>query len=601
MTTCWATAAVVTAGLTLGASAKTVCFLPLTDGASGETVTSVSTTLGTKTYVGTGGKSDGNGGATGMLPVFTNAVPGKYLYATTTNETPFVSSYQSALGWPNPVNKNIIIAGGTTTRAGQGGSCIKIDGLWTDLSKLENGFTLEFFACYFTEMNTPDRNWSGPRPILIMKGDGSAQAADIRFCVPGRNEYGCSWQLDGSPVTGGTGTVKYSKFAAPSNPYGVTMYGCLPTVFVPSGAPTAEPLTLDGLWHHYAVVYTNGEMLVYRDYRLSEKRTVTIKEVAADTALIFGGSDVNQSYGIYGLFGALRASDVPLSPTDFMVASDQPTRCQPGSVIFHYSAETDDRFKLNEKPLLPILANRVAPNDFAQAAEAFVPEKTNYAIPTAVTDPVRPDKSWVSVGSQRLWESLSCGKLFGTAVPNSTNNCFRVGSKALANPKTFTLECFVKLNALPLADDNTNRGSVLFGKALNSGSGSMLAATAVFFVTKAGAFRVQAIDSSKTRVINRATTETIMADLGWHHLAIVYDDTTREISYYCDYKLIDGPTVLEKGLMHEDEGIYYFGGNMFSVSGTDASFDEIRLTAAALDPTNFLKFCGKPGLLMIFR
>lgn len=596
-TKCWATAVALTAGVTLGASAKTVCFLPLTDGASGETVTSVSTTLGTKTYIGIGGKADGPGGATGMLPVFTNAVPGKYLYATTTNETPFVSSYQSALGWPNPDNKNLIVSSGPTTRAGQGGSCIKIDGLWTDLSKLENGFTLEFFACYFTEMNTPDRNWSGPRPILIMKGDGSAQAADIRFCVPGRNEYGCSWQLDGSPVTGGTGTVKYSRFVSPV----VAMYGCLPAVFVPGGAPTAEPLTLDGLWHHYAVVYTNGEMLVYRDYRLSEKRTVTIAEVAADTALIFGGSDVNQSYGIYGLFGALRASDVPLSPTDFMVASDQPTRCQPGSVIFHYSAETDDRFKLNEKPLLPILANRVAPNDFAQSAQAFLSATEDYAVPTAEADPVHSDKPWVSVGSQRLWKSFSCGKLFGTAVPKSTNNCFRVGGKAIANPKSFTLESFVKLNALPLVNDNVNRGSALFGKALNSGSSATLAATAVFFATKAGALRVQAIDSAKTRVVNEVTAETIMDDLGWHHLAIVYDDVVHEISYYCDYKLLFGPTVLANGLMHEDEGVYYFGGNMNSTSGTDASFDEIRLTAAALDPTKFLKFRGNPGLIMIFR
>lgn len=596
LTTCWATAAVVTAGLTLGASAKTVCFLPLTDGASGETVTSVSTTLGTKTYVGTGGKSDGNGGATGMPPVFTNAVPGKYLYATTTNETPFVSSYQSALGWPNPANKNIIIGSGPTTRDGQGGSCIKIGGLWTDLSKLENGFTLEFFACHFTEMNMPDRSWQSARPILIMKGDGSAQTSDIRFCMPGRTNYEYSWQLDGNPVVGGTGTVQFSNFLTPDS-----LYGCVSVFTYPGGSPKLQAPLADGMWHHYAIVYANGEMLVYRDYRLSEKRTVTIKEVAADTALIFGGSDVNQSYGIYGLFGALRASDVPLTPTDFMVASDQPTRCQPGSVVFHYSAEVDGRFKLNEQWGLPILANRVAPNDFAQAAQAFLSATKDYAIPTAVMDPVRPDKSWVTVGSQRLWESLSCGKLFGTAVPKSTNNCFRVGSKALANPKTFTLECFVKLNALPLADDNVNRGSALFGKALNSGSSSVLAATAVFFVTKAGAFRVQAIDSSKARVINRATTETVMADLGWHHLAIVYDDTTREISYYCDYKLIDGPTVLEKGLMHEDEGIYYFGGNMFSVSGTDASFDEIRLTAAALDPTNFLKFCGKPGLLVIIR
>lgn len=595
-TKCWATAVALTAGVTLGASAKTVCFLPLTDGASGETVTSVSTTLGTKTYVGTGGKADGPGGATGMLPVFTNAVPGKYLYATTTNETPFVSSYQSALGWPNPDNKNLIVGSVPNRRTGQGCSHIRLDGLWSDLLKSEDGFTIEFFACYFTDMNTTGNNWDGPRPILVMKGDGAAQTSDIRFCMPSRTNYEFSWQLDGDPVTDGTGTVKFSNFLTPDN-----MNGCVSVFTTPGGAPKVQAPLADGMWHHYALVYKAGEMSVYRDYRFSDKRTVSIAEVAADAALVFGGSDVNQKYGIYGFFGALRTSDCPLTPTDFMVASDQAARCQPGSVVFHYSAEVDERFMLDGKWGLPVLANRVAPNDFAQSAQAFLSATEDYAVPTAEADPVHSDKPWVSVGSQRLWKSFSCGKLFGTAVPKSTNNCFRVGGKAIANPKSFTLESFVKLNALPLVNDNENRGSALFGKALNSGSSATLAATAVFFATKAGALRVQAIDSAKTRVVNEVTAETIMDDLGWHHLAIVYDDVVHEISYYCDYKLLFGPTVLANGLMHEDEGVYYFGGNMNSTSGTDASFDEIRLTAAALDPTKFLKFRGNPGLIMIFR
>lgn len=595
-TKCWATAVALTAGVTLGASAKTVCFLPLTDGASGETVTSVSTTLGTKTYIGIGGKADGPGGATGMLPVFTNAVPGKYLYATTTNETPFVSSYQTALGWPNPANKNLIVGSGPNRRTGQGCSHIRLDGLWSDLLKSEDGFTIEFFACYFTDMNTTGNNWDGPRPILVMKGDGAAQTSDIRFCMPSRTNYEFSWQLDGDPVTDGTGTVKFSNFLTPDN-----MNGCVSVFTTPGGAPKMQAPLADGMWHHYALVYKAGEMSVYRDYRFSDKRTVSIAEVAADAALVFGGSDVNQNYGIYGFFGALRTSDCPLTPTDFMVASDQAARCQPGSVVFHYSAEVDERFMLDGKWGLPVLANRVAPNDFAQSAQAFLSATADYAVPTAEADPVHSDKPWVSVGSQRLWKSFSCGKLFGTAVPKSTNNCFRVGGKAIANPKSFTLESFVKLNALPLVNDNGNRGSALFGKALNSGSSATLAATAVFFATKAGALRVQAIDSAKTRVVNEVTAETIMDDLGWHHLAIVYDDVAHEISYYCDYKLLFEPTVLANGLMHEDEGVYYFGGNMNSTSGTDASFDEIRLTAAALDPTKFLKFCGNPGLIMILR
>ena len=107
--------------------------------------------------------------------------------------------------------------------------------------------------------------------------------------------------------------------------------------------------------------------------------------------------------------------------------------------------------------------------------------------------------------------------------------------------------------------------------------------------------------------LNASSSDAIVDDNLWHHMAITVDNETKEVNIYIDYvkrsgqltytETIDGEKVDKKtsvfeGEIHYDEGYpFTFGGDpQCSYFNSNTQFDEIRFSDRALEPSEFLNY-----------
>ncbi|HEY4414413.1 MAG TPA: LamG domain-containing protein [Verrucomicrobiae bacterium] len=109
-------------------------------------------------------------------------------------------------------------------------------------------------------------------------------------------------------------------------------------------------------------------------------------------------------------------------------------------------------------------------------------------------------------------------------------------------------------------------------------------------IASTGLQRFSANNGEALKTVNSLTS---LYDGQWHHIAAVYDGTTKQMRVYCDYKLDcapvatgwTSPTALA-GNTNED---LWIGAQQSGSSRYDGDIAQIRVTSAALDPSWFIQ------------
>jgi len=151
------------------------------------------------------------------------------------------------------------------------------------------------------------------------------------------------------------------------------------------------------------------------------------------------------------------------------------------------------------------------------------------------------------------------------------------GREGVVRPASFTLEAFVKV-AKP-----HSRHALIASKRRNGLSGASWSLS----ITPAGALGVrfdteQKSEGGRIGVFNQCFSGARFPDDGaWHHVALTYDAQTRLAGLYLDHLACGGGTVAA-ALVYDDSD-FVIG------RGLDGWLDEVRLTACALHPEQFLR------------
>lgn len=88
----------------------------------------------------------------------------------------------------------------------------------------------------------------------------------------------------------------------------------------------------------------------------------------------------------------------------------------------------------------------------------------------------------------------------------------------------------------------------------------------------------------------------------WHHIALAYDETSRTLSYYRDYKVVASVTIENSLRCTTDKGWSWTFGRGANSSGFVGWMDDIRVSTVARSPAEFLRHGNaSAGLLLLFR
>lgn len=150
------------------------------------------------------------------------------------------------------------------------------------------------------------------------------------------------------------------------------------------------------------------------------------------------------------------------------------------------------------------------------------------------------------------------------------------GKEALTRPESFTLEAFVRVAR------QTERHALVVSKRRGGQTGASWSLS----IAPGGTLMVR-LDTQPgaagggpgfNQIIG---STTLVNDGAWHHVALTYDAATRAVGLYVDYMLSG------KGVTHNQ--LVYDESDLVIGRGLDGWLDEVRLTAAALHPEQFLR------------
>ncbi len=538
-------------------------------GAVGTTVGVVESSVGTQTWTGSASVV----GTDGVLPVYTNNVPGGVLYAKIDGCRTVVCENPQSLYFHK------------ATAAGSG-SVLDIAGISEDLSARKT-FTVE----YFVQLNAV--NWFASLQYA------SAQDG-VRISLPENNSPGkvCFYQLATSSLGG--------------NPVSSTNISF-------TGATSLK----DGLWHHVAVVYTcgkdedgnwnadgSGSLACYFDYALKGTMPFTNAAWSAEAVtaqpntypypLAIGcalGSKRFGNYALHGSISGLRISSDALAPDAFLQASVARENTTVGFWPFTDGAPGTDATSISNNlgtlalaagqgSALKSLAEGVLPQFDADAPGRYVYDSTN-AIRRVVENPQ----------SLRFWYNED-------VVAESYLN---VGGGMVAFPGLgtvisslgdYTIELFFK-------NEDTSQwqwANFLFGFQDGTGMNEMALSSVKDGKTSWSA--TYFVDEAAVATYQRPTS---WRDGNWHHLALVHSEEDGTSTLYIDY----AKQTTSQGT-HQNAsrtGVdFVLGTRYLSAKRTNYTFHGkvscLRVTSAALPPENFLQATARKrggGLSLIIR
>ena len=268
-------------------------FWDFKDGAVGASATSVSnkgflSSLGN----GTGSALTDSGNDAGKVPVFSDDIPGRYIYPSSVLGRRLVENPQSILFTTQA-------GSGTQSEASNsvGGGKIVFPNLGSAIAEQES-YTIE---CFFKDEDWSNWQWaSGLFGFYTYKADGSKGNVDamVSSVKSGLNKWDIT--LTTSPVN-----AKYGQTDSAWN---------------------------DGKWHHLAVVYDGSvpNVSIYVDYHLGQTVAYTNYCRAGEKFALGTHAQERATYAFRGKVCCLRIMPKALGIDDFMVASNK----KPGLSIF---------------------------------------------------------------------------------------------------------------------------------------------------------------------------------------------------------------------------------------------------------------------------
>ena len=189
-----------------------------------------------------------------------------------------------------------------------------------------------------------------------------------------------------------------------------------------------------------------------------------------------------------------------------------------------------------------------------------------------------------------IWDGAGCGgapsdnrfslRFRNEAVPGSSTpaggQVVVSGSSAASQPQDFTAEAFVKM------ERQMPHHALLLSKRRQNPEGASWSLSITPQGRIGARFDTQPGSDRKVGGFNQSFGSTgSVADGQWHHVALTYDHATRKADIYVDYVRCGGGVTTAT--------LVYDAGDLVFGRGLDGWLDELRLTAEALHPEQFLR------------
>ena len=581
--------------------ADTLGFWDFKDGAPGEAVSKVNSSVGTTVFTGTAGKSSVNG----ALPTFSSDSPGRIIVSCR-DETELCAAPQSvAFRYPDRTNRQ--------------SGLIDIGGIVDELVG-KGSFTIELFA----KMDENYQYW--------MEGDGQwdQKSKTALYFQAEENVGGFKMLAPRDVITDGDA-------AGHAKGFGIETYkrGEIESKSGNSGTDIS-----DGKWHHLAAVYaeTNtilqtGTLRFYVDYKkMVEMPYANTTQEAAGLTLRLGTgykvqppspqdiaagkdyADKTSTEPINASLACLRVSSGALAAEDFEVVHEV------GKTVFAIGFNEESATEGSQigtelyKPLDLAVYSEIGLSPTASFVYGLHP----VAFPTydKANSRINRDVRWVG---RKMWKNLAgCHFIGRTSLSSDTSPsrewagtelCLAGSDNPAFNPPSWTMEAFVRVEYPTWGREAV--GSLLFGKYTANGHKNGHFPQYCWMLTRTRADKGSKLRLAWTEVKDGeyASTDTdyfksaetdvdYLGDGRWHHVALSYNQTMRTFTLYVDYQSVLTATVSERGLLDLPYG-YYFS-RLQCTSGFEGWMDEIRFTTGALKPETF-ETLDKAGLTISIR
>lgn len=533
-----------------------VGFWSFKGGEAGATVETVTSDSGEQTWTGTAYTATSNAG---VKPTYSDARPGAVIYAGGSVLCSYPQSLHFALA----------------TSGYQCGGFIDIAGLSGSLAG-RTAFTIEFWARLDNDNPSP---FTVP---LCLQNDGRHATPILGY--------------------GDTTHVRFGQYTTASD--------SLATI---NEAASNEQISLLNIWRHVAMVYAEtdssahaGDLKCYIDYNLVGTLAYTNTTMSGSATALRLGTSVGfgrisaPSYNFRGDICALRVSSAALAPSEMMSAGPDYSVPAGGTLGFW-------DFK---NGMVGTSANVVTGRsdmlcDIADGEGATLTRSPDMGL-VPVYDADAPGERIFASSEQSIANVLvkepQSLKFTTTGEGTSTSGDYssvggglirfpKLGS-AISSQTNYTIECFFK-------DEDWSEwqwASGLFGFYSRSGD-AVVTNQAMVSSVKTGK---SPWDLTIQNANIKYDSSKSWKDGKWHHLALVYNGTARQLKLYVDYK--PGGTVeYENGFNMDSDFILGTQADKSSNYAFRGKISCLRVLPVALEPSGFMTYGNAPGLAIFVR
>ena len=546
-----------------------VGFWDFKDGLVGASATSV-TNKGFLSFLGAGVGSaltDLSNVDKGVLPVFSDDVPGRYVYSSHAYSTLLAENPQSLQFTTENASQNTQSAPYQSV----GGGMVSLPDIGSAISA-QKSYTIE---CFFKDEDWSAWQWAAGIFGFYSNRENGGKS-EVQAMISPVRPSDTSWNLKAAGATcNRTTTWK------------------------------------DGAWHHLALVYdgASSNASLYVDYALGQTVSFTNFYRAGEAFVLGTRADLRATYAFRGKVACLRIMPKALAQEEFMVAVD--ARMPDGTVFSWNFEEGADKTGLvvTNAAGLPSANEKSANN-----TQVYCIHKET--LPKYSGDVAKGRVAW---GEDALWTNSACiwfqgcsSLAGGTAnrVYAGTEMNFPASPAPYRNPESWTMEAMVKVQYEPTFINESATGALLFGKYGNSAvhANPTTYPAYCWMLTRLPSGKLKicwTIDDGEAYTANSpnrgsaTTADAYLSDKAWHHVALTYDKPTRTFSLYVDYQSVLTAPIGETDLYDGPYG-YYFS-RMQPSSGFEGWMDEIRFTGKVLSPSRFVRLDPISGLTIIFR
>ena len=606
----------IASSVALAHNADTVAFYSFKDGVPGTTVVSVTNDVDATKNAGVASVWSSNKG-TGTI-LFSDGRPAKYIFDG--KNGPIICT--------DPQSVRFGRAAATGTGSAAAGN-IEIADLGSDMSAVDE-YTVEFFV------NVTD-----------------AEFEDAKSNLPSRYYHSIEWEAgswqtqdpdwpDG--VRGASGIDLFENAYTYRYWYGVStnaageqadahvnngVCSLLPRTYISDWETGKKNLT-GSQWHHVAVVHskTAKTTRVYLDWELSDNLTKKGSVLAESNDTLTCSSPLRiGNYRFYGGISCLRITKKALSLNEMMYASESSSFYP--ETLFHWTFEgmngeavtavknvaptyrslNTNLCFLTATACVPALRNGNGDVQIDTLSQLFYTNAVLYADRCQVYD---GDALFAPTNSSSLWmrpgEHSTSAAVSGWRIRPGVRCQKDVYGNDMLVGHDFTFETYIKLDIAEwLSDETTTKPrATLFGISDWSGGYqdwmvylSSITADNIKLEMKAMYKNAEGKQTGVTTSSQRALGVK-PNDGKWHHYAVTYEQATQTFVLYLDGEQLLSKTVPGFAFNGSDKHFYLgYGQNNESICG---QFDEARLIARKLDPSEFINFRKRPhGLVIMVR